>query len=72
MTDRYMGLTVVLDEDYRSDNAQRIIDAILMIKGVAKVTPKIATGEDYINRQRVAIEIEKKLFDIFRTEEKKK
>ena len=66
MTDRFMGLTVVLDDEYRSDDSQAIIDAIMMIKGVAKVVPVVANAEDYINRQRVAMEIEKRVFKALR------
>ena len=66
MTDRYMGLSVVLDDDYRDDDAQSIISAILMIKGVAKVVPAVVGCNDYINRQRVALEIEERVFNALR------
>ena len=62
MTDRYMGFTVVLDNDYRSDDAQAIIDAIKMIKGVAKVTPEVTDGHDYMNRTMIAMKIEERIF----------
>ena len=34
MTDRFKGLTVVLDRDIREDDAEYIIKTISMIKGV--------------------------------------
>jgi hypothetical protein len=40
-----------------------------MIKGVAKVVPKVADGTDYINRQRIALEIERRLFNVLHAEE---
>lgn len=43
MTDRYSGFAVVLERDIREDDAQAIIDAIKMIRGVAAVEPAIAS-----------------------------
>lgn len=37
MTDRYFALTVLLKKDTREDDAERILNAIEMIKGVSKV-----------------------------------
>lgn len=37
MTDRIRTLTVQLDEDYRVDDAEQIIQAIRMVKGVRMV-----------------------------------
>jgi hypothetical protein len=34
MTDRFCGLTVVLDRDYRDDDAKALINAIRQLKGV--------------------------------------
>lgn len=60
MTDRIKGLTVAFTADIREDDAQCIIDAILMIKGVANVTTSLSSPGDYINRQMVkSIAIEK-------------
>ena len=37
MTDRIRTLTVLLDSDYRDDDAEPIVNAISMISGVADV-----------------------------------
>lgn len=37
MTDRIRTLTVTLDRDYRDDDAQAVIDALRMIRGVSSV-----------------------------------
>lgn len=42
MTDRYHSLTVVLDHDIREDDAQTIVDAVGMIKGVLSVTGNVS------------------------------
>jgi len=39
MTDRHAGYIVVLEEPIREDDAQGIIDAIQLIKGVLEVKP---------------------------------
>ena len=50
MTDRHVAYTVTLLEPVRSDDAQRIIDAIAMIKGVAEVVPVVADPGTYFAR----------------------
>lgn len=42
MTDRYCALTVVLDKDYRDDDAESILSAIRMVKGVLSVEPHVS------------------------------
>lgn len=45
MTDRIRTLTVALDHDYRDDDAQAILDAIRMVRGVAAVEAEVAGVE---------------------------
>lgn len=55
MTDRIQSLTVVLDGDYRKDDdAQTIVNAIRMIKGVQDVElGPVVDFQDHMARQRV-------------------
>lgn len=64
MTDRYNFLTVSLEQDIRSDDAQKLIDAIGMLRGVLKVEPNIADGTTYTAEARVRQQIGEKLFDV--------
>lgn len=64
MTDRLKGLVVTLDQDYRIDDAEAIVNAIRQIKGVLSVSTSIATGEDYFNRERIRYELGEKLWAI--------
>jgi hypothetical protein len=66
MTDRIKGFYVALDHDYRTDDAQAILDAISMIRGVIAVTAEIATGDDWMNRQRIQLELRKRVLDVLR------
>lgn len=47
MSDRIKGLTVILEPNIRDDDAEPIINAISMLKGVARVKPHIADTEHY-------------------------
>lgn len=58
MTDRVRYLTVMLDDDYRDDDARTLAEAISMLKGVEKVTlGDPVSVSDYINRQTVGIKM---------------
>jgi hypothetical protein len=48
MTDRHSGYVVTLEKDIREDDAESIINAIRMIKGVSSVAPVIASHEEMI------------------------
>lgn len=52
MTDRYFALSVLLDKDIRSDDAESIINAILMIKHVMKVEPHVSTIDIWAAEER--------------------
>lgn len=60
MIDKYYALTVLLEKDTRSDDAQPILDAIKMIKGVLSVKPELSNLETYSAHQRAKIEIVEK------------
>lgn len=68
MTDRYNALTVVLDHDYRDDDARVIIAAIMQLRGVRSVNPEVANIGDHIARMRVRDELGTKLMDVLRSE----
>ena len=62
MSDRTVSLTVVLDNVYRVDDAEEIMRAISMMKGVIKVGANIADPDTYVAYQRVRLELREKLF----------
>lgn len=65
MTDRYNALTVVLAADTRDDDAEYIINAIRMIRGVQTVTPHVASHADYIAYTRARAELRQRVLDAF-------
>jgi len=66
MTTRFKGLTVTLIRDTREDDAQHIIDAINMIKGVMNVIPINSESDDWIIESRLKADIRSKMYDILK------
>lgn len=62
MTDRVKGLTIILDHDIRTDDIEPLIEAISLLRGVAKVTQVMTTSDDYFNRERIRLELEEQLY----------
>jgi hypothetical protein len=56
MTDRHAGYLVTLGQSVREDDAEAIVTALKMVKGVVKVTPVTATPELDIAEARVQAE----------------
>lgn len=63
MTDRIKGVYVALDKDYRVDDAEEILAALKMVKGVLDVTGDIADFNDWNNRTRIRQELSAKLWE---------
>ena len=67
MTDRVRYITVILDTEYRDDDAQTIADAIAMLKGVAQVElGQPVNVSDYVNRQTIALDFHKRIAEAMR------
>lgn len=66
MTERYYALTVVLTEDIREDDAQSLISAIQMLRGVATVTPHVADFTTHWAEQRAKQELRAKIIELLR------
>jgi hypothetical protein len=71
MTDRYHSLTVILDNDIRSDDATPILDAIMMIKGVIGVKGLVSDPETWMAQERAKRELQKKLLELLYPEKLK-
>jgi hypothetical protein len=52
MTDRHAGYIVVLAEDIREDDAEGILNALRMVRGVISVTPVISDHTQAVARER--------------------
>ena len=67
MTDRLNGVTITFEKDIRDDDAEAIINAMKMIKGVIHVEPHIVTTDDHMATTRANIEFRGKLIDFINT-----
>ena len=63
MTDRYNALTVMLDRHIRSDDAEPLISAIMLLKGVLRVEPHVADIDYAVAHARVWNEIRRRMRD---------
>ena len=66
MTDRRAGYLVTLERDIREDDAQPIMDAIMMLKGVLNVEPVVADINAAIAENRVRADFALKIYEVFR------
>ena len=57
MTDRVDRVTVALERDIRDVDVECVLDAIMMIKGVASVSMHVVDAADFSARVRVRREI---------------
>ena len=64
MTDRFNALTVVLEKDIRDDDAQAIMNAITMLRGVLSVSGNVADLNSHIASERAKGELGQKLIDM--------
>lgn len=66
MTDRHAGYIVVLDEDIREDDAEHLISALKMLRGVASVQPVTADVNLSLATERVRHEYRSKVLDFLK------
>ena len=65
MTDRLKGFTITLEKDVRDDDADGIINALKMVKGVASVKPLTKNSVDDMARTRVFGEMREKFLQFY-------
>jgi hypothetical protein len=64
MTDRYNYLTVVLEKDMRTDDAEGLIQAIRRMRGVLTVSGNVADTNAYFAEERARRDLTEKLWHI--------
>ena len=66
MSDRTRCMVVVLDDDYRTDDAQSIIDAIKMVRGVDSVSVRVSDITQHVAIETARAELRRKLHEALR------
>lgn len=67
MTDRYYALTVVLERDTRTDDAEALVKAISMMRGVLSVDGEIADPGTHMATQRARSELIDQLWEVLKS-----
>lgn len=62
MTDRYNAVVVAFDRDIREDDAEAVINAIRMLKGVLTVTPNVSDLNTHVAEARAKHELAAKIY----------
>jgi hypothetical protein len=68
MTERYKSFLVALEKPIRDDDAESIMKALHMIKGVARVEPHVLKGEDYVMYRNGYYAAKKEMYDCLEKE----
>lgn len=63
MTDRVQGYVVILDENMREDDAEAVVQALRMVRGVLDVQPVPATIETHVAEERARLKLLQQLWD---------
>jgi hypothetical protein len=63
MSDRVHSLTVVLDKNYREEDAARLADAIKCMRGVVAVDRNVADPTSHMAEQRALAQLRQRLYD---------
>lgn len=71
MTDRLHSLTVVLDGDVRSDDAEPLLRAISLLRGVLSVKGNVADLDSYVALQQARNEIRAGIMEVIFPKEKR-
>ncbi len=66
MTDRFNSITVLFEKDIRKDDAQHIIDAIKMIRGVLSIKANIYDVNSCLAEERARMELRMKLHELLK------
>lgn len=66
MTDRINGVFVTLKDDIRIDDAEHLMNALRMVKGVADVSPNISDPNVHIAKVTAKMELERKILKVLR------
>jgi len=71
MTDRFNALTVILEKDVREDDAEPLILAIRLLKGVLAVEGHVASLDEKIAESRVRRELEMAMWKVLYPDKEK-
>lgn len=66
MTTRHRGYVVVLERDIREDDAEAVINALKMVRGVIDVKPVESNIDAEISGVRARTEVRQKIYNVLK------
>ena len=66
MTDRISGVVVTLEEDMRVDDAENLLTAIRMMRGVADVSVNVTNFDHHMAKTQAKTELVRKIYEAIR------
>jgi len=66
MTDRINGVFVTLGDDIRIDDAEYLLNALRMVKGVIDVSPNVSDSMNHVAKIRAKTELTNAMLDALR------
>ena len=66
MTDRINGVFVTLEDDIRIDDAEYLLNALRMVKGVIDVSPNVSDSMNHVAKIRAKTELTNAMLDALR------
>ena len=63
MTDRFKGFLITLEKEIREDDAENIITALKMIKGVQLVKPYVNGAQDWMMYEKGVWDTRKEIYE---------
>lgn len=67
MSDKANGFIVTLEEDFRLDDLELLMQTIRFMRGISNVEANIVDPNDWINQQRIKSELRSKMIDFIKT-----
>lgn len=64
MTDRINSITIVLEQDLRSDDAEPLLGAFRQFRGVVSVTANVSDSMQHVANERARHELGSKLLNV--------
>jgi hypothetical protein len=64
MTDHHTAYIITLDKDIKEDDAEILMSALMMIKGVISVSPVISDIQSHVAEQRANLKLKDKLINL--------
>ena len=64
MTDRYASVLVTLEHDMREDDAEQLLAAIRMLRGVLDVTPAVSDSHLWVAENRARQRLIQQLWEV--------